>query len=349
MQVAAASAGVARVGVRWPPDEGSAPCEGSVYREGTPEGARRRRRGGWHDHSTRLPEDHRRIDRRLVRRLAVRLIQRAVGSIPGGFLDPADHEVRDAVDPAGDAASGDDHPTCKRIDSYEISMQQISQQILPADLPATTVWGTARSAASARGLLIHHAVTHDRGWVEPARPGEMDQRPEGWGTATSCHTSSRWIRRCTGRTRGRGRASRHAADVCVDARPYTGPVPIVTHLHGSPGVGDESDGYAGGSLPAADDIPEGFATEGTWFEFFAGKASSKYGVSWDPGSRRSSTRTTSVRVHALVPRPHARDDQVERLRWTSRLLHHPGGPKEDRPSSTTGRVPRPPGPGAARR
>ena len=25
--------------------------------------------------------------------------------------------------------------------------------------------------------------------------------------------------------------------------PYTGPVPLVTHVHGSDGVGDESDGY----------------------------------------------------------------------------------------------------------
>jgi hypothetical protein len=28
------------------------------------------------------------------------------------------------------------------------------------------------------------------------------------------------------------------------AAPYRGPVPIVTHLHGAEGIGDESDGYS---------------------------------------------------------------------------------------------------------
>ena len=65
---------------------------------------------------------------------------------------------------------------------------------------------------------------------------------------------------------------------------YDGPVPIVTHVHGAVGVGDESDGYAEAwYLPAAADIPAGYATEGTWYEFFAGKASAAYGVEWGPG------------------------------------------------------------------
>jgi FtsP/CotA-like multicopper oxidase with cupredoxin domain len=61
-------------------------------------------------------------------------------------------------------------------------------------------------------------------------------------------------------------------------------VPIVTHLHGAAGVGDESDGYAEAwYLPAAENIPAGYATEGTWYDFFAGKAASKFGVTWGPG------------------------------------------------------------------
>ncbi|MFY0542133.1 hypothetical protein [Nannocystis pusilla] len=66
---------------------------------------------------------------------------------------------------------------------------------------------------------------------------------------------------------------------------YTGPIPIVTHLHGAVGVGDESDGYAEAwFLPVADDIPAGYATEGTWYDFFAAKAEAKFGASWSPGS-----------------------------------------------------------------
>ena len=58
----------------------------------------------------------------------------------------------------------------------------------------------------------------------------------------------------------------------------------MTHVHGAVGVGDESDGYAEAwYLPAADNIPAGYATEGTWYDFFAGKAASKFGVAWGPG------------------------------------------------------------------
>jgi len=46
---------------------------------------------------------------------------------------------------------------------------------------------------------------------------------------------------------------------------YTGPVPIVTHVHGAH-VDEESDGYPEAWwLPAADNIPTGYATSGTLF------------------------------------------------------------------------------------
>ncbi len=61
-------------------------------------------------------------------------------------------------------------------------------------------------------------------------------------------------------------------------------MPIVTHLHGAAGVGDESDGYAEAwYLPDAGNIPAGYATEGTWYDFFAAKAASKFGVTGGPG------------------------------------------------------------------
>jgi FtsP/CotA-like multicopper oxidase with cupredoxin domain len=67
-------------------------------------------------------------------------------------------------------------------------------------------------------------------------------------------------------------------------------VPIVTHVHGSAGVGDESDGYAEAwFLPEAGNVPAGYATEGTWYEFFRGKAATKGFVApgtsgWEPGT-----------------------------------------------------------------
>jgi spore coat protein A, manganese oxidase len=56
-------------------------------------------------------------------------------------------------------------------------------------------------------------------------------------------------------------------------------------VHGAEGVGDESDGYAEAwYLPAASNIPAGYATKGSWHDFFAGKAAAKFGATWEPGS-----------------------------------------------------------------
>ena len=77
--------------------------------------------------------------------------------------------------------------------------------------------------------------------------------------------------------------------------PYTGPVPIITHVHGAVGVADDSDGYAEAwYLPAAGNIPADYATVGTWFDFFKTKAANNYGVSWGPGTPCSSTRTRTA-------------------------------------------------------
>jgi spore coat protein A len=65
---------------------------------------------------------------------------------------------------------------------------------------------------------------------------------------------------------------------------YTGPVPLVTHVHGADGVGDESDGYAEAwYLPAASNLPAGYAHQGTWYDFFAGKAATRFGETWGSG------------------------------------------------------------------
>jgi FtsP/CotA-like multicopper oxidase with cupredoxin domain len=58
-------------------------------------------------------------------------------------------------------------------------------------------------------------------------------------------------------------------------------VPIVTHVHGMENVADHSDGYAEAwFLPDAVNIPAGFATVGTWYDFFNNKS----GLSWATGT-----------------------------------------------------------------
>ncbi len=62
--------------------------------------------------------------------------------------------------------------------------------------------------------------------------------------------------------------------------PYRGPVPIVSHLHGAHST-EESDGYTEAwYLPAAKNIPEGYATTGTYYDEFV----NRYGLTWEPGT-----------------------------------------------------------------
>jgi spore coat protein A, manganese oxidase len=75
----------------------------------------------------------------------------------------------------------------------------------------------------------------------------------------------------------------------LTAEPYTGPVPIVTHVHGAHTT-EESDGYAEAwFLPAAQNIPASYATEGTWYNNFKMQAANKGFVApgttaWEPGT-----------------------------------------------------------------
>ena len=81
----------------------------------------------------------------------------------------------------------------------------------------------------------------------------------------------------------------------TNQEPYRGPVPMVTHVHGAHTT-DESDGYAEAwFLPKANNIPAGFATEGTWYNFFKAKFADQVGDTWEAGRRPSSIRTTSGR------------------------------------------------------
>jgi FtsP/CotA-like multicopper oxidase with cupredoxin domain len=169
-------------------------------------------------------------------------------------------------------------------------MRQLQQQILPAGLPTTTVWGYgAVKSASRRGLLLHNApsLTIEAKWKTPVRVkwiNELRANPNDPASNYLPHLlpvdpTLHWANP-PGGTSGRDTRPTFAST----PGPYTGPVPIVTHVHGAVGVGDESDGYAEAwYLPDAGNIPAGYATEGTWYNFFAGKAAAKYGETWGPG------------------------------------------------------------------
>jgi FtsP/CotA-like multicopper oxidase with cupredoxin domain len=209
--------------------------------------------------------------------------------IPGGTLDPLavpKYATPLLIPPVMPRAGTITQRGGKQVDYYEISMAQISQQILPAGLPATTVWGYgAVRSASKRGLLVHNApsLTIEARWNRPVRVKWINDLVDANGDflphLLPVDPTLHWA------NPPGGTAERDTRPTFSSTPgPYTGPVPIVTHVHGAVGVGDESDGYAEAwYLPAAGNIPAAYATEGTWYDFFRSKAMQSYGAAWGPG------------------------------------------------------------------
>ena len=215
--------------------------------------------------------------------------RQAVAAVLGGTLDPSTvpkFVTPLLVPPVMPRAGSIKRKGGKPADYYEISVKQFSQQILPAGLPATTVWGYgAVTSDSKKGLLLHHApsLTIESRWDRPVRVkwinGLVDTAGKYLPHLLPVDPTLHW-------------ANPPGGVVGRDTRPnfrqtpgrYTGPVPMVTHLHGAVGVGDESDGYPEAwFLPAAANLPTGYATEGTWYAFFKDKAARTLGPQWGPG------------------------------------------------------------------
>ncbi|HET9215954.1 MAG TPA: multicopper oxidase [Terriglobia bacterium] len=175
----------------------------------------------------------------------------------------------------------------RSLDYYEISVRQFKQQILPSGLPSTTVWGYGpETSIGNRGPLLHNApsLTIEAKWQRPVRVrwinGLVDANGDYLPHLLPVDPTLHWANPPGG---GAGRDSRPT--FAFTPLPYTGPVPLITHVHGAVNVGDESDGYAEAwYLPAARNIPAGHATEGTWYDFFKGKAQAKFGAQWGPGN-----------------------------------------------------------------
>jgi FtsP/CotA-like multicopper oxidase with cupredoxin domain len=194
----------------------------------------------------------------------------AYAQIPGGSLDPAtvpQFVTPLLIPPTMPRAGTITRRRSKPVDYYEISMRQFQQQILAAPLAKTTVWGYgALKSASQKGLLLHNApsltIEAQAGrpvrvkWVNELVDANGNYLPHLLPVDPTLHwanppggTADRDTRPAFSSTPGR----------------YARPVPMVTHVHGAVGVGDESDGYAEAwYLAAANDIPAGYATEGTW-------------------------------------------------------------------------------------
>ena len=205
---------------------------------------------------------------------------RVLAAIPGGSLDPTTvpkYSMPLMIPPAMPQTGGMGGP----VDYYEIAVRQFQQQILPAGLPMTTVWSygsvhhpeTFNYPAFTIEARFHRPVRVR--WINDLKDSSGNYLPHLLPVDPTLHWANP-----PGGTDGR------------DMRPmfmetpsaYTGPVPIVAHLHGGH-TAQESDGYAEAwFLPAAGNIPPGFATEGTWYAAFKAEFEKTFGTLWEPGT-----------------------------------------------------------------
>jgi spore coat protein A, manganese oxidase len=167
---------------------------------------------------------------------------------------------------------------------YDVSQRRIAAQVLPSGFPTTLVNGYGNPAnpstfhspsftlentvnkrtqvtwrnelVDASGNFLPHLLTVDPTihWANP--PGGNDGRD-----STPTFTST--------------------------PPPYTGPQPMIVHMHGSHDF-EESDGLPETwFLPNAKNIPQGFATVGTDYGPFMGEAAARWGVNWPVGGQIS--------------------------------------------------------------
>ncbi len=166
---------------------------------------------------------------------------KAYAQIPGPTLNPGDVDkyVTPLLIPPVMPKAGTIMKKGKTIDYYEISMRQFAQQILPAGLPTTTVWGYgAVKSESPTGLLLHNApsLTIEAHANVPVRVKWINELVDANGKylphLLPVDPTLHWANP-PGGARGRDTRPTFAS---TPGR-YTGPVPIVTHVHGAVGVG----------------------------------------------------------------------------------------------------------------
>ena len=168
----------------------------------------------------------------------------------------------------------------RNIDYYEVAVRQFGQHILPQamGLQPTTVW--SYGSANHPGSFNYPAFTIEAKWRSPARVKWInqlvDENRDFLPHLLPIDQTLHWANPPA----GPGATDSHG----IDQAPYTGPVPIVTHLHGGHSS-EESDGYAEAwYLPAANNLPPDIARVGSLYDTFKAKSEALLGQKWTPGS-----------------------------------------------------------------
>jgi bilirubin oxidase len=164
------------------------------------------------------------------------------------------------------------------LDYYEIALRQFAQQVLPPGMPKTTVW--SYGAYNRPETFNYPAFTIEARHNRPLRVKWINELIDGDGRylphLLAVDQTLHWA------NPPGGEAMRDHDG--MDPRAYTGPVPMVVHVHGAH-ADQESDGYSQAwFLPAAVNVPAGYATTGTWYAKFKDIFRQKWGVDWEPGT-----------------------------------------------------------------
>src|SRR5215216_3531801 len=209
-------------------------------------------------------------------------VQRALAQVAGGTLPPGSipkYVTPLVIPPAMPrTAKLKVRGGNKQIDYYEIAVRQFRQQILPPGLPSTTVWsyGSVTSPAS----FNYPAFTIEAKWTAPVRVKWINQLVDANGNYLRHLLPIDQTLHWANPPGGPGDTDTEALDPTL----YQGPVPIVTHLHGGHST-QESDGYPEAwFLPAANNLPAGYATVGSFYAQFKAEAEALYGQPWTAGS-----------------------------------------------------------------
>lgn len=201
----------------------------------------------------------------------------AYAQIPGGTLDPlsVNKFVEPLVKPPVMPGSFK-----KNKAKYKIAVRQFQQQILPSSLPSTTVWSYGAvdypGTVAEGGTFNYPAFTIENLWNVTSQVLWSNQLVDSYGNflphLLPVDQTLHWANPPGGLAMRDSRGT--------DPTYYTGPVPFVTHVHGAHTT-EDFDGYPEAwYLPYADNIPEGYATTGTFYDYFK----TKYGHDWEPGT-----------------------------------------------------------------
>jgi len=203
----------------------------------------------------------------------------AVGQpLPGGSLNPTSipQFVRPMViPPAMPLTSTINAPGGVKIDYYEIAVRQFKQEILPPSLPKTTVWGYG--SVNHSNTFNYPAFTIEADYNRPVRVkwinGLVDSSGHYLPHLLSVDQTLHWANPPGPRD-----------EKGLDPEPYTGPVPMIVHVHGAD-TEPASDGYPEAwYMPDVPMPPDVQYSTGSLYSQYKTQAESAYGQTWTPGT-----------------------------------------------------------------